>query len=103
MIFIRNLVEIMFGCGLFINALLFIPQLIKLWKVKTSGSISLIMFLGFNTIQLFTVAHAYLHNDYILLIGTGLSLLTSGCVTVLAIVYKYTRDDFHLNKNKKII
>ncbi len=81
-------VEIIFSLGLFINAVLFIPQIIRLYKTKNSQGISLVTFGGFSIIQFFTVLHAYLHQDILLLLGFLLSLITCGIVTFLIIFYR---------------
>ncbi len=83
----KNLIEIAFSLGLFINALLFIPQAIKILRTKNTKGVSLITFLGFNAIQAFTFLHGYLHKDYLLMIGMLLSFITCGIVTVLLIIY----------------
>jgi len=88
----RYLVETGFFLGMIVNALLFIPQAIKLYKVKTTKEISFLTFLGFNIIQMFTAIHAYLVHDYLLLIGSILALITCGMVTFLAIKYHYRRE-----------
>jgi MtN3 and saliva related transmembrane protein len=80
--------EMMFSLGLFINAALFIPQVIKLYQTKKADEFSLVTFLGFCFIQIFTVIHGYLHKDYILLAGYLLSLLTCGALTGLIIKYR---------------
>jgi len=85
---LEKFVEAVFGLGLFINAALFIPQIIKLYRLKNSDEFSLITFAGFNIIQLFAVWHGYLHNDYVLMFGFALSLITCGCVTLLILVYR---------------
>lgn len=85
------LIELVFAFGLFINAALFIPQIIELCRMKNSRSLSLTTFLGFNIIQLFTILHAYIHSDQILLLGNALSLITCGTVTFLIIVYRSRR------------
>lgn len=81
-------VGVFFAIGLFINALLFVPQIIKLWRIKESKDLSLVMFGGFNLIQIFAVLHGYMNQDYILMIGFLLSLITSGAVTFLIVFYK---------------
>jgi len=91
MAWLKYFVEVMFSLGLFINALLFVPQAIKLWKTKKADSVSLITFLGFNVIQLFTIIHAYLHQDYILFWGMVLTLLSCGSVVLLACMYKWAK------------
>lgn len=85
---LKDLVEFIFGLGLFLNAALFIPQIISLYKAKTAQGVSLLMFMGFNFIQLSTVLHGYYQNDYLLMIGYLLSLLTCGMVTSLIILYR---------------
>ena len=81
-------IEFFFSCGLFINALLFIPQIIRLWSRKDSKEVSLLTFGGFNIIQLTALLHGVIHSDYILTIGYALSILTCGAVTFLIIYYR---------------
>jgi len=87
-ILMLNLIETVFSLGLFINAMLFVPQIIRLYKTKDSQGISLTTFIGFNFIQLFTVLHGYLHKDYLLMLGYILSFITCGFVTILTLIYK---------------
>lgn len=84
----KLLIEILFGLGLFFNAVLFIPQAIILYKKKDSKELSLITFTGFNFIQLFSVLHGYLVKDYILMFGFLFSLITGGIVTIMIILYR---------------
>ncbi len=60
------LIETVFSLGLFLNAALFIPQIIKLYQKKDSKELSLVTFAGFNAIQFFTILIGYL-NHYLLL------------------------------------
>jgi MtN3 and saliva related transmembrane protein len=92
MLWFKNFIETFFSLGLFINALLFIPQIIKLYKTKSSEGFSLITFFGFNFIQIFTIFHGYLHHDILLMFGYILSFVTCGSVTYLIILYKRTRN-----------
>ncbi len=87
--FIVHIIEVVFSISLFVNAALFIPQIIKLYKNKDSRDISLVTFAGFNLIQFFVILHAYLHKDDLLFYGFLLSLITCGCVTVLTIIYRF--------------
>ena len=48
----KEIVDIIFSLGLFINAVLFIPQIRVLYKAKTSQNLSIVTFLGFSLIQL---------------------------------------------------
>jgi MtN3 and saliva related transmembrane protein len=73
---------------MFINAVLFLPQFFNLYKTKSSKGLSLITFIGFNIIQLFSILHGYLHNDKIFIFGMLLSLIFSGSITFLIAFYK---------------
>lgn len=77
-----------FGASMFINGCLFIPQAIKIFKMKSAKDISLITFAGFCIIQLSAVIHGYVHNDPALMWGMGYSLITCGIVTTLAFIYR---------------
>ena len=85
---IESLVESVFALGLFVNAILFVPQAIALYKSKSAVGQSLVTFAGFNLIQLFTILHAYIHKDFLLFIGYLAAFITCGAVTVLIILYK---------------
>lgn len=87
--YLIQFIEFVFACGLFTNAVLFIPQAKEIYRAKSAQGQSLLAFAGFNVIQLFTVLHGYIHDDYILLIGSALSFITCGTVTVLITVYKF--------------
>ena len=82
------LIEMFFSLVLFINAALFVPQAIQLYRTKDSKAFSLLTFGGFNLIQIFTILHGLLQKDYVLAIGFFMSLLTCGTVTVMILVYR---------------
>ncbi|MDR1926439.1 MAG: hypothetical protein LBQ13_01985, partial [Endomicrobium sp.] len=71
-----------------INALLFIPQAINIYKTKSAKGLSLTTFAGFNIMQIFTILHAYLRNDYVLMFGMGLSFIFCGITTLFIIKYR---------------
>jgi MtN3 and saliva related transmembrane protein len=83
------MIETIFSLGLFINAALFIPQILKILKERHTEEISLITFGGFWIIQLFTVLHGILAKDFLLVLGFGLSLLTCGTVVCLIIFFRF--------------
>lgn len=85
---LETIVSTAFGLGLFVNAFLFVPQIIKLWRTKDSTEVSFLTFAGFNVLQLLMIWHGYLHNDYALITGGTASLITCGMVTVLICVYR---------------
>jgi MtN3 and saliva related transmembrane protein len=76
---------------MFINAILFIPQARIIYQTKSVKDVSLVTFLGFNLIQLFTVFHGLLTHDYILVVGVFLSLVTCGSVSILIFYYRYIK------------
>lgn len=87
-LWLKNIIEVGFSLGLFINAILFVPQIIQLIRVKDAKGLSLLTFGGFSIIQLFVVLHGILMKDYLLTIGYLISLLTCSILTVLIIFYK---------------
>lgn len=85
---LENMVEVLFGLALFINAALFVPQFVKILKKKNSEDISLITFSGLLLIQAITVIHGLITEDHILIIGYVISMITTGAVVGIAIKYK---------------
>lgn len=85
----KDVIEIGFSLSLFINAVLFFPQIIRMMKEKTSRGVSFITFFGFLLIQLWTVMHGFLRQDYLLAYGTILSMITCGVVALLIVYYRY--------------
>lgn len=88
MYIIKTLVDFFFGVGLFINAMLFIPQALRLYRTKNAKELSKITFVGFCLMQFSAVMYGLMHQNMILVIGYALSLLTCSMVTVL--IFKYT-------------
>ncbi|MFN7097008.1 MAG: PQ-loop domain-containing transporter [Gammaproteobacteria bacterium] len=84
----KELINFLFGLGLVINALLFVPQIIKLIKEKNSSELSIITFGGFFILQLLSVLHGIIVRDYILAVGFCCSLLTCGTVLLLIFFYR---------------
>jgi MtN3 and saliva related transmembrane protein len=85
---IKYFVEAVFGLAMFVNAVLFIPQALRLYKVKNTKGLSIVTFIGFNFIQFFTVLHGYIQKDYVLMYGNILSLFLAGTVTFLIVLYR---------------
>ena len=82
-------IDIIFGIGLFINAMLFIPQSIRIYQCKNSKDLSLTTFIGFWLTQLSSVIYGYLHKDYILMFGYILALFTCGIVIIMIFKYRF--------------
>jgi MtN3 and saliva related transmembrane protein len=81
----------LFGLGLGCNALLFVPQVLAVWRKKTDEGISLITFGGFSILQAIGIVHGVNHRDWSLILGMTASLLTCGSVTGLTIFYRVKR------------
>jgi MtN3 and saliva related transmembrane protein len=85
---IRQITAVAFGLGLGANALIFVPQILTIWRKKTSEGVSSATFAAFNAMQAIGVAHGFFQHDYALMLGMLASLLTCGTVTVLALKYR---------------
>jgi MtN3 and saliva related transmembrane protein len=88
MLWIQDLVSWLFGISLFVNAMLFLPQLFRLFKQKESKDISLTTFGGFCVMQAIAVLYGYFKHDFILVWGYLISLLACGSVTFLICFYR---------------
>ena len=81
----KQAVAFVFGLGMVLNAALFVPQAIHLWRTRTSQGVSIVSFAGFNSLQAIGALHGYFQHDYALMVGMLASLVTCGSVTVLAV------------------
>ncbi len=77
-----------FSVAMFINGTLFLPQAIKIFVKKSAKDISLITFAGFCFIQISSVIHGFVQQDYALMWGMIYSLVTCSTVAILAIIYR---------------
>jgi MtN3 and saliva related transmembrane protein len=80
----RETVAYIFGFAMILNAGLFVPQVIHLWRTKNSQGVSMLSFAGFNTLQAIGALHGYFQHDIALMVGMLASLMTCGAVTGLA-------------------
>ena len=87
----KDIVAVIFGLGLICNALLFVPQVIAVWRKKSDEGISLITFGGFSLLQAIGIVHGIYQHDMSILIGMAASLLTCGSVTALTVFYRLRR------------
>ncbi len=85
---IKDLIELAFSAALFFNALIFVPQIIRIAREKSAKGVSLLTFTGFLLVQFTIVLHAVITHDYILLGGYVLSMLTCGSVILLILRYR---------------
>jgi MtN3 and saliva related transmembrane protein len=87
----KDIVALIFGLGLGGNALLFVPQIIAVWRKKTDEGVSLVTFGGFSVLQVVGILHGVLQHDPSLIWGMSASLATCGTVTGLTLYYRIRR------------
>jgi MtN3 and saliva related transmembrane protein len=87
----KEIVAVIFGLGLGCNALLFVPQVLAVWRKKTDEGISLITFGGFSVLQAVGIVHGSYQRDLSLILGMAASLLTCGSVAFLTLFYRLRR------------
>jgi MtN3 and saliva related transmembrane protein len=87
----KEIVAVLFGLGLGGNALLFVPQVLAVWRKKSDEGISLITFGGFSVLQVIGIVHGVYQRDLSLMLGMAASLLTCGSVTGLTVFYRVRR------------
>jgi MtN3 and saliva related transmembrane protein len=87
----KEIVAVIFGLGLGCNALLFVPQVLAVWRKKSDEGISLVTFGGFSVLQIIGIIHGLYQHDLSLILGMAASLLTCGSVTCLTVFYRVRR------------
>lgn len=87
----KQIVAVIFGLGLFCNALLFVPQVLAVWRKKTDEGISVVSFGGFSVLQAIAIVHGVYQHDLSLILGMAASLLSCGTVTFLTLYYRVRR------------
>ena len=83
-------IDFIFEISLFVNAMLFIPQILQLLKQKHSKDVSLLTFGGFCIMQITAIVYGVLKQDMFMIVGYSVSLLTCGIVTFLIVYYRHT-------------
>ena len=84
-------VALLFGLGLGGNALLFVPQIVSVWRKKSDVGVSLLTFGGFSILQMIGIAHGLYQHDPSLTFGMIASLLTCGTLTTLTVFFRARR------------
>ncbi len=84
----KEIIGLIFGMGLLVNASLFVIQAVKIIRIRNSDGVSTFTFAGFSILQITGALHGYLQNDLYLLFGMVASFLACGTVTALSIIYK---------------
>ena len=88
----REVIETIFSLGLFINALSFIPQIIRIIKERSTKGVSLITFSVFFITQASAVLYGLMIDSWILVVGYLLSMLT--CGPVISLIFYFRRNYF---------
>lgn len=83
----KDVVAWLFGLGMGLNALLFVPQAVTIWRTRRADGVSLLTFGGFNVLQALGILHGLLQHDWSLAAGMAVSLASCGAVTVLALLF----------------
>ncbi len=86
--YLVDFIEVGFSLTMIINALLFLPQIFRLYQTKDYRNLSALTFVGFNIIQLFAILHGYINNDYALMYGMLLSFVLCLVLNILALYYR---------------
>lgn len=94
----KYIIDTIFAASLFINAALFVPQMLKIYQEKSSEGVSLIMFVGFILIQFSAVLYGVVHHDPILIFGYLLSMICCGGIIVIALIYRKNRIEIAPNR-----
>ena len=81
----KDLIAWAFGLGMGLNALLFVPQALTIWRTRRTEGVSLLTFGGFNALQVLGILHGALQHDWSLAIGMAVSFVTCGSVTALTL------------------
>lgn len=84
----EEIVGLIFGMGLLVNASLFVIQAVKIIRLRSADGVSTFTFAGFSVLQITGALHGYLQGDLYLLFGMVASFLACGTVTVLSIIYR---------------
>lgn len=85
---VKFIVDLIFDLGLFINAVIYFPQIIKIIRTKETRDLSLVTFIGIALLQLSFALHGYFHQDNGLTIGMLAAFLVSSFLLFLIILYR---------------
>ena len=71
-----------------VTSLTFLPQVIKTWKEKSAGDISLLMFIIAATNEVMWVGYGILKNDWVIILTNAVVLVMSITMIYLKLRYK---------------
>lgn len=88
MISVKSIIDLLFDFSLIINALVFVPQIVKILRLKAAKELSFVSFSCMFLLQLLFGLHGLLHQDYALLIGMIAAMMVSGIIAILILIYR---------------
>jgi MtN3 and saliva related transmembrane protein len=78
-------------CGIIggtLTTLSFLPQVIQVWKTRSTKDISLVMFVLFTIGVLFWLVYGILINEWPVIIANGMTLIFACIILVFKAIYK---------------
>lgn len=90
----KEVISAIFSLGLFINAVSFIPQIVRIVRERSTRGISLITFSIFLITQFSAVLYGFIIHSWILITGYILSMLTCGPVVILILYFRHKHTDY---------
>lgn len=82
------IVQIMFGAALFLNAFIFFPQALRIFREKSAKGVSLLTFSGILYCQLAMLFHGLVIKDHLFILGYAISLFSCSMVVLLIFFYR---------------
>ena len=79
----------MAAIGAIVNALLFVPQIVKLVRVRRAEGVSTAMYAGFLVLQVVTGVDLVFHRIWALATGMAASAIATSAILVLALHYQH--------------
>ena len=87
----------------FFTTIAFLPQVIKVWRTKSTKDISIWMFLIFTTGVLLWLIYGLLIINYSLIIANTITLILSISILIAKILFKYFENFLKTFKKKNMI
>lgn len=84
---IKTIFDILFDISLFVNAIIMLPQLVRILRSKVVEGLSLTSFAGIFLLQLIMAIHGYFYHDFNLMIGMFFAMIVSGSIAALIVFY----------------
>ncbi len=85
---IQWLVDMVVASALFINAALFLPQIIRIYRVREANAISIGMLVGMVIVSACGTLHGHFHHQHLVLLGYLLVFFMSLAVLAMTAYYR---------------